>query len=240
MSTARRTATVADLGRESATAGLPYPGLELEPLQARRPDRPAEICRRTHGVPPFTRPSGSIRLSGARSSRQVHVVNLSAYWLAWPSSVGIGRGGHASREVQNLNCTPVLLAVERCGCEDLRAVLSHRQGVRAPSGRWSIIILRNIVILGCRTFNEIADGALASLAVCSPSGCGSWSGPACWRFVPSRTARARSTSPPRRVASSPPSWWRSSTRGSRWADLTPEQAPPGRGAVDVGDLLPGP
>ena len=24
--------------------------------------------------------------------------------------------------------------------------------------RWSIIILRNIVILGCRTFNEIADG----------------------------------------------------------------------------------
>ena len=25
--------------------------------------------------------------------------------------------------------------------------------------RWSIIILRNIVILGCRTFNEIADGA---------------------------------------------------------------------------------
>src|SRR5919107_4429996 len=25
--------------------------------------------------------------------------------------------------------------------------------------RWSIIILRNIVMLGCRTFNEIADGA---------------------------------------------------------------------------------
>jgi DNA-binding HxlR family transcriptional regulator len=25
--------------------------------------------------------------------------------------------------------------------------------------RWSIIILRNIVVLGCRTFNEIADGA---------------------------------------------------------------------------------
>jgi DNA-binding HxlR family transcriptional regulator len=25
--------------------------------------------------------------------------------------------------------------------------------------RWSLIILRNIVILGCRTFNEIADGA---------------------------------------------------------------------------------
>ena len=25
--------------------------------------------------------------------------------------------------------------------------------------RWSVIILRNIVILGCRTFNEIADGA---------------------------------------------------------------------------------
>ena len=25
--------------------------------------------------------------------------------------------------------------------------------------RWSLIILRNIVILGCRSFNEIADGA---------------------------------------------------------------------------------
>lgn len=25
--------------------------------------------------------------------------------------------------------------------------------------RWSLIILRSIVILGCRTFNEIADGA---------------------------------------------------------------------------------
>jgi len=25
--------------------------------------------------------------------------------------------------------------------------------------RWAIIILRNIVILGCRNFNEIADGA---------------------------------------------------------------------------------
>ena len=27
------------------------------------------------------------------------------------------------------------------------------------SERWSFIILRNIVIVGCRTFNEIADGA---------------------------------------------------------------------------------
>jgi DNA-binding HxlR family transcriptional regulator len=24
--------------------------------------------------------------------------------------------------------------------------------------RWSFIILRNIVLIGCRTFNEIADG----------------------------------------------------------------------------------
>jgi DNA-binding HxlR family transcriptional regulator len=36
--------------------------------------------------------------------------------------------------------------------------------------RWSIIILRNIVILGCRTFNEIADGAPGL-------SCGSWKGP---------------------------------------------------------------
>jgi hypothetical protein len=42
--------------------------------------------------------------------------------------------------------------------------------------RWSIIILRNILV-GCLTFNEIADGAPVCRAVCSPSGCGIWSAP---------------------------------------------------------------
>jgi hypothetical protein len=36
--------------------------------------------------------------------------------------------------------------------------------------RWSIIVLRNIVILGCRTFNEIADAHPACLEVCCPAG----------------------------------------------------------------------
>jgi DNA-binding HxlR family transcriptional regulator len=42
--------------------------------------------------------------------------------------------------------------------------------------RWSIIVLRNIVILGCRTFNEIADGAPGISRVCCRSGYGSWRG----------------------------------------------------------------
>ena len=72
-----------------------------------------------------------------------------------------------------------------------------------------MIILRNIVILGCRTFNEIADGALACLAVCSSSG---WElERAALEIRPSRTAPPRPTCPPRRVASSPRSWWRFST-----------------------------
>ena len=49
--------------------------------------------------------------------------------------------------------------MERCGCEDLRAVLSIARASELLAERWSVIILRNIVILGCRTFNEIADGA---------------------------------------------------------------------------------
>jgi DNA-binding HxlR family transcriptional regulator len=43
--------------------------------------------------------------------------------------------------------------------------------------RWSFIILRNIVLIGCRTFNEIADVRRGCLAACSPSGCGTWSAP---------------------------------------------------------------
>jgi DNA-binding HxlR family transcriptional regulator len=106
--------------------------------------------------------------------------------------------------------------------------------------RWSIIILRNIVILGCRTFNEIADGA-----------------PGLWRGLLSRrlwdleragvlairpkpdghgsiyepTEAGRELSEVMRVLQQ----W-----GSMWADLTPGTGPPGRGAVDVGDLLPRP
>ena len=66
--------------------------------------------------------------------------------------------------------------------------------------RWSIIILRNILI-GCRTFNEIADGPRACLAVCFRSGCGTWSAPGSSRSVPSPTVRDRSTSPLKQVGS---------------------------------------
>jgi DNA-binding HxlR family transcriptional regulator len=93
--------------------------------------------------------------------------------------------------------------------------------------RWSIIILRNIVILGCRSFNEIADGApglsrgllskrlhdLARVGVIEirpkAEGPGSFYEP---------TAAGRELS---EVMVALQRW------GSKWADLTPEQAHPG-------------
>lgn len=93
--------------------------------------------------------------------------------------------------------------------------------------RWSIIILRNIVILGCRTFNEIADGApglsrgLLSkrlrelerggvIEICAKAdGRGS-------TYVPTEAGRELSE-----VMVALQHW------GSKWADLTPEQAHPG-------------
>ncbi len=93
--------------------------------------------------------------------------------------------------------------------------------------RWSIIILRNIVILGCRTFNEIADGApglsrgllskrlreleRAGVIVIrrKPAGPGS-------TYEPTEAGRELTE-----VMRALQHW------GSKWAALTPEQAHPG-------------
>ncbi len=93
--------------------------------------------------------------------------------------------------------------------------------------RWSIIILRNIVILGCRTFNEIADGApglsrgllskrlrdLERAGVIDiqpkPDGPGS-------TYEPTEAGLELSD-----VMAAIQHW------GSKWAELTPEQAHPG-------------
>ena len=93
--------------------------------------------------------------------------------------------------------------------------------------RWSIIILRNIVILGCRTFNEIADGApglsrgllskrlreLERAGVIEirrkPDSHGSI-------YAPTEAGRELT-----HVMRALQHW------GSKWADLTPEQAHPG-------------
>ena len=93
--------------------------------------------------------------------------------------------------------------------------------------RWSIIILRNIVVLGCRTFNEIADGApglsrgllskrlreLERAGVIEirhkPQGRGS-------TYEPTEAGRELT-----HVMRALQRW------GSKWADLTPEQAHPG-------------
>ena len=92
--------------------------------------------------------------------------------------------------------------------------------------RWSIIILRNIVILGCRTFNEIAGGVPGlSRGLLSkrlrelergrardrpkPDGPGS-------TYRPTEAGRELSE-----VMGALQRW------GSKWAELTPEQAHPG-------------
>lgn len=93
--------------------------------------------------------------------------------------------------------------------------------------RWSIIILRNIVIIGCRTFNEIADGAPglsrgllskrlrelehAGVAEIRPKPDGPGS-----TYEPTQAGRELST-----VMLALQHW------GARWAELTPEQAHPG-------------
>jgi DNA-binding HxlR family transcriptional regulator len=93
--------------------------------------------------------------------------------------------------------------------------------------RWSIIVLRNIVMLGCRTFNEIADGApglsrgllskrlreLARAGVIEirrkPDGPGSI-------YEPTEAGLELT-----QVMNALQHW------GAKWADLTPEHAHPG-------------
>src|SRR5678815_2660361 len=93
--------------------------------------------------------------------------------------------------------------------------------------RWSFIILRNIVLIGCRTFNEIADGApglsrgllskrlrdLEHAGVIQirpkPDGPGS-------TYEPTQAGRELSE-----VMLALQRW------GSQWAELTPEHAHPG-------------
>jgi DNA-binding HxlR family transcriptional regulator len=154
-------------------------------------------------------------------------VNLSTYWLARPSSVGIGRGGHATREVQNLNCIPSYSRWKDVGVRTYGQYCPIARASELLAERWSVIILRNIVILGCRTFNEIADGApgmsrgliskrlreLERAGVLEirpkPDGPGS-------TYQPTEAGREFAA-----VMMALQHW------GSRWADLTPEQAHPG-------------
>lgn len=93
--------------------------------------------------------------------------------------------------------------------------------------RWSLIILRNIVLLGCRTFNEIADGVpglsrgLLSKRLRELEHAGvikirpKLGGPGS-TYEPTEAGRELTE-----VMGALQRW------GSKWADLTPEQAHPG-------------
>jgi DNA-binding HxlR family transcriptional regulator len=107
------------------------------------------------------------------------------------------------------------------------AVLPDRAGVGAVGRALVLIILRNIVLVGCRTFNEIADGApglsrgllskrlrdLERAGVVEirpkPDGPGSI-------YEPTQAGRELSE-----VMLALQRW------GSQWAELTPEHAHPG-------------
>ena len=93
--------------------------------------------------------------------------------------------------------------------------------------RWSLIILRNIVILGCRTFNEIADGApglsrgllskrLRELERAGVIEIRAKLGGSGSTYEPTQAGRELSV-----VMVALQHW------GSRWAELTPEHAHPG-------------
>src|SRR4029453_17709070 len=122
----------------------------------------------------------------------------------------------------------------RVGCRwetvDMRSYGQYCPIARASellAERWSIIILRNIVMLGCRTFNEIADGApglsrgLLSKRLRELEGAGVITirskpdGPGS-TYEPTDAGRELTE-----VLGALQHW------GSRWADLTPEQAHPG-------------
>jgi DNA-binding HxlR family transcriptional regulator len=126
-----------------------------------------------------------------------------------------------------MNCIP-----SGCRCKDVgvRTYGQYCPIARASellAERWSVIILRNIVILGCRTFNEIADGApglsrgllskrlreleRAGVLEIRPKADGPGS-----TYQPTQAGREFSD-----VMAALQHW------GSQWAELTPEQAHPG-------------
>jgi DNA-binding HxlR family transcriptional regulator len=93
--------------------------------------------------------------------------------------------------------------------------------------RWSLIILRNIVILGCRTFNEIADGApglsrgLLSKRLRELERAGVIE-------IRALSKRPGSSYEPTDAGRELAELMRVLQRwGSKWAELTPEQAHPG-------------
>jgi DNA-binding HxlR family transcriptional regulator len=73
--------------------------------------------------------------------------------------------------------------------------------------RWSLIILPNIVLVGCRTFNEIAEGAPGLSRGLLSKRLRDLERAGVTRSVPSRTVPARPMSPPRPAGSCRRSCW---------------------------------
>lgn len=117
-----------------------------------------------------------------------------------------------------------------CEAEGMRSYGQYCPIARASellAERWSVIILRNIVILGCRTFNEIADGA--------PSISRGLLSKRLREFERAGVIEIRAKSDGHGSIYEPTEAGCELTEvmvalqrwGSRWADLKPEQAHPG-------------
>lgn len=145
-------------------------------------------------------------------------------------SVGIRRNALLGIGARAGSGCELVLVARRCQAGQVRTYGQYCPIARASellAERWAIIILRNIVLVGCRTFNDIADGApglsrgllskrlrdLERAGVINirpkPEGPGS-------TYEPTEAGRELSE-----VMLALQHW------GSRWAELTPEQAHPG-------------
>src|SRR5829696_3075116 len=70
--------------------------------------------------------------------------------------------GHPRPHAGPLGINRLVMVALECQAVGMRTYGQYCPIARASellAERWSLIILRNIVLVGCRTFNEIADGA---------------------------------------------------------------------------------
>ena len=95
------------------------------------------------------------------------------------------------------------------------------------SERWSIIIVRNIVVIGCRTFNEIAAGAPGLSRGLLSKRLRELQRAGVIEIRPKSDGRGSIYEPTQAGRELTEVIWALRRWGSKWADLTPEHAHPG-------------
>jgi len=95
------------------------------------------------------------------------------------------------------------------------------------SERWSIIIIRNIVVMGCRTFNEIAAGAPGLSRGLLSKRLRELAAAGVIEIVPKADGPGSTYEPTQAGRELTEVIWALRRWGSKWAELTPEHAHPG-------------